>query len=90
MNKIELVAKVAEASALTKAETERILDRFIDKITISLQTGEEVNLPGFGKFVVVDRAPRAGRNPKTGEAVSIEAKKVVKFKAATALKELVA
>jgi len=90
MNKIELVAKVAEASALTKAETERILGRFIDNIVISLQTGEEVNLPGFGKFVVVDRAPRAGRNPRTGEAVSIKAKKVVKFKAAMALKEAVA
>jgi DNA-binding protein HU-beta len=90
MNKVELVAKVASESDMTKAETDRVLDRFIAFITISLQMGEEVNLPGLGKFVVVNRAPRAGRNPRTGEAVAIEARRVVKFKPALALKELVA
>jgi DNA-binding protein HU-beta len=89
MNKVELVARVASESDMTKAETDRVLDRFIAFITISLQMGEEVSLPGFGKFVVVNRAPRAGRNPRTGEAVTIEAKRAVKFLTSSNLKSLV-
>lgn len=65
----------------SKAEAERKLDSILATMEESLKSGEEINFIGWGKFEVVERAGREGRNPKTGEKIKIEAKKTVKFKA---------
>ena len=71
----------------TKAEAERKLDAILDTMEDTLVSGENINFIGWGKLEVVQRAPRIGRNPKTGEEVQIEARKSVKFKAGKGLLE---
>ncbi|MEI8102659.1 MAG: HU family DNA-binding protein [Chlorobium sp.] len=87
MSKTALVEKIAEQAKLTKVDADRALKAFIAVVSESLKNGEDVPLVGFGTFSVVDRAERQGRNPKTGEVISISAKKVVKFKPGKALKD---
>ncbi|MEI7933687.1 MAG: HU family DNA-binding protein [Chlorobiaceae bacterium] len=87
MSKAELVEKIAEQAKLTKVDAERALNAFITVVTTSLKEGEDVALVGFGTFTIGDRAERQGRNPQTGEVITISAKKVVKFKPGKALKE---
>ena len=87
MSKAELVEKIADQAKLTKVDAERALNAFINVVTASLKEGEDVTLVGFGTFAVGSRAERPGRNPQTGEAITISAKKVVKFKPGKALKE---
>lgn len=64
----------------SKAEAERKVELFLATIENTLASGKELNFIGWGKFEVVERAERIGRNPKTGEEIKIEAKKTVKFK----------
>jgi DNA-binding protein HU-beta len=71
MNKKQLAGKVANKSDLTKAEAERIIDLALDFITESLNKGEKVRLVGFGNFLVRKRKGRIGRNPQTGEKITI-------------------
>ena len=71
----------------SKAEAERKFEAILGSIEEVLQSGEELNFIGWGKFEVVEKAARMGRNPKTGEAIQIEAKKAVKFKAGKTLLE---
>ena len=87
MSKTALVEKIADQANLTKIDADRALKAFIAVVSESLKSGEDVSLVGFGTFSVVDRAERQGRNPKTGEVISISAKKVVKFKPGKALKD---
>ena len=87
MNKAELVDAIAEGSGISKADSKRALDAFIDATTNALKTGDRVSLVGFGSFSVSERAERKGRNPQTGAEITIAAKKVVKFKAGTELSE---
>jgi len=87
MSKAELVEKIAEQAKLTKVDAERAVNAFINVITASLKAGDDVTLVGFGTFTTGDRAERQGRNPQTGEAITISAKKVVQFKPGKALKE---
>ncbi|MEI6651677.1 MAG: HU family DNA-binding protein [Chlorobiaceae bacterium] len=87
MSKAELVEKIAEQAKLTKVDAERALNAFINVVTASLKEGEDVALVGFGTFTIGDRAERQGRNPQTGEVITISAKKVVKFKPGKALKD---
>jgi len=87
MSKAELVEKIADQAKLTKVDAERALNAFLNVITASLKEGEDVTLVGFGTFTVGDRAERQGRNPQTGEVITIAAKKVVKFKPGKALKD---
>ena len=89
MNKSELIELLASKASVTKADTGRILDAFVDAVTGALQEGEQVVLPGFGSFSVSNRAARTGRNPQTGEAIEIKASRVAKFKAGKSLKEAV-
>ena len=72
-----------------KTQAEEIVNGIFDTIVNSLKAGEEVSVAGFGVFLVKDRAARMARNPKTGEAVSVPATKVPKFRAAKALKDSV-
>lgn len=87
MSKAELVEKIASQAGLTKADAERAVNSFVSVVTDSLKAGEDVTLVGFGTFSVGERAERQGRNPQTGETITIAARKAVKFKPGKALKE---
>ena len=89
MNKQDLVAHVADAAGLSKADATKAVDSVIDGITDSLRRGNEVRLVGFGTFAVARRAASRGRNPRTGEPINIPASKQPKFKAGKALKDAV-
>ena len=87
VNKTQLVEKIAENSDLSKAAAGRALDAFIEAVSGTLQSGDQVALVGFGTFSVRTRAARTGRNPKTGDEIQIAEAKVPSFKAGKALKE---
>jgi len=89
VNKAELIDAVAEGADLSKAAATRAVDTFIDAVTRALKQGDTVTIVGFGTFLVRDRAARTGRNPRTGETISIAASKVPAFKAGKALKDAV-
>ena len=89
MNRTELVAAMAEATELSKKDAEAALKAFIDAVTAEMKKGEKVQLVGFGTFEVSERAAREGRNPQTGETMTIAASKSPKFKAGKALKDAV-
>ena len=89
MNKTELVAAIAERSELSRKDAEKALKAFSDVVSEELAQGGKVQLVGFGTFEVSERAAREGRNPHTGEAMTIAASKTPKFKAGKALKDLV-
>ena len=89
MTKAELVDDVANAAELTKKDAERLVKIVFESIIESLNQGEKIELRGFGSFRVRERGARRGRNPKTGEAVSIPAKRVPYFKPGKELKELI-
>ncbi|MFW5914048.1 MAG: HU family DNA-binding protein [Bacillota bacterium] len=89
MNKTELVAKVADASGLTKKDAEAALSATLNAIQESLEKGDKVVLTGFGTFEVRERKPRIGHNPRTGASIEIPAQKSPAFKAGKVLKEAV-
>jgi DNA-binding protein HU-beta len=89
MNKAELIEAIAKESGLTKADSKRALDAFINTTSKSLKSGDRVALIGFGSFSISKRAARKGRNPQTGKEINIPAKKVVKFKAGNDLADMV-
>ncbi len=87
MNKVELVAAIADKAGITKADAERALNAFTETVEDTLKKGEQLALVGFGTFGIVERAAREGRNPATGKTIKIPAKKAPKFTAGKALKE---
>ena len=89
MTKRELVAAIAEDAGLKKADTEKMVDSFVKVVTDELTKGEKVSLVGFGTFETADRPAREGRNPRTGETMTIAACRNPKFKAGKALKDAV-
>ena len=89
MNKSELIDAIAASADIPKAAAGRALDAVIESVTGSLKAGYSVVLVGFGTFAVKDRAARTGRNPQTGNPISIAAAKIPGFKAGKALKEAV-
>jgi DNA-binding protein HU-beta len=89
MNKGQLIDRMVEHTNSPKGEATKHLEAFTTSITEALQAGEEVQLPGFGKFYVREQKAREGKNPQTGERMQIEARKVPAFKAGKALKESV-
>jgi DNA-binding protein HU-beta len=89
MNKPELITKIAQGSNLTKGDSAKALNSIISAITDSLKNSEPVSLVGFGTFDIRDRSARAGRNPRTGETIQIQASKNPAFKAGKALKEAI-
>jgi DNA-binding protein HU-beta len=89
MTKEELIEKVATGAKLTKADAARALDAAINAVKSALKKGQKVTLVGFGTFSVAKRKARQGRNPRTGETITIKAAKVPKFSAGKALKSAV-
>ena len=87
MNRMELVAAIAEKSELSKKDAEKALKAFTDVVAEELKKGEQIQLVGFGTFKVSERAAREGRHPQTGETMQIKASKSPKFTAGKALKD---
>jgi len=89
MNKTELVAKIAEGAGLSKVDAKKALDAAIESVKASLKKGEKVQIPGIITLDVATRKARVGKNPQTGAAIKIAAKKVVKAKAGSELEAVV-
>jgi DNA-binding protein HU-beta len=89
MNKADLITAIAEHSQLSKADAGRALDGLLGAIEKTLAAGDSITLVGFGTFAVKERAERTGRNPQTGNEITIAAAKLPSFKAGKALKDAV-
>lgn len=89
MNKTELIAAVAAKAGISKKDAEGAVKAFTETVAEEMAKGEKVQIVGFGTFEVSERAERTGRNPQTGETVTIAAAKAPKFKAGKALKDMV-
>lgn len=87
MNKTELIAAVAEKAEISKKDAEKAVKAFTDAVAEELAKGGKVKLVGFGNFEVSERPAREGRNPRTGETMTIAASKTPKFKPGKALKD---
>ena len=89
MNKVELIAALADKADVSKKDAARVLDAFTDTITEQLSQKEKITLVGFGTFETRERAARIGRNPQTGKEMKIAASVAPVFKAGKALKDAV-
>ena len=90
MNKTELIAAVAEKTDLSKKDADAAVSAVLGAITDAIKAGDKIQLVGFGTFEVRNRAAKQGRNPRTGETMTVPASKVPAFKAGKALKDAVA
>lgn len=90
MNKTELIAAVAEKTDLSKKDADAAVSAVLGAITDALKAGDKIQLVGFGTFEVRNRAAKQGRNPRTGETMTVPASKVPAFKEGKALKDAVA
>jgi DNA-binding protein HU-beta len=89
MTKAELIDKIASGTGLSKADASRALDSTLNSVRAALKKGQKVTLVGFGTFAVVKRKSRKGRNPRTGQVITIPAAKIPKFTAGKSLKDAV-
>ena len=89
MNKTELISAIAVRTGATKVEAEKFLDAALTSIVTALNNDEKVQIVGFGALEVKTRKARSARNPQTGEAIEVPAKRVPVFTAGARLKELV-
>ena len=89
MNKTELIAAVAEKAEISKKDAEKAVKAFTDVVSEELVNGGKIQLVGFGTFEVSERPAKEGRNPRTGETMTIAATKTPKFKVGKALKDMV-
>jgi DNA-binding protein HU-beta len=86
INKTELARAVAEDTGLSNGQAKEVIEKTLEQIANELGAGNEVSLPGFGKFAVSERSARMGRNPQTGETMYIRASRVPRFQASAPLK----
>ena len=89
LTKAQFAELLFEQIGLNKRESKDMIDAFFDLIAESLVNGQDVKISGFGNFQIRTKAPRPGRNPRTGEAIPIEARRAVTFHASHKLKELI-
>ena len=87
LTKAQLAELLFDQIGLNKRESKDMIDAFFDLISQRLVDGEDVKISGFGNFQIRTKAPRPGRNPRTGEAIPIQARRVVTFHASHKLKE---
>ena len=80
MNKNDLIKSIAQSAQTSRVTAEMGLNGLLSALEAAMKEGQRVTLVGFGSFSVVDRAPRTGRNPKTGETVPIPSRRVVRFR----------
>ncbi|NHM25972.1 HU family DNA-binding protein [Desulfofundulus sp. TPOSR] len=89
MTKTDLIKAVAEKAVMTQKDAARAVDALLEAVQEAVARGEEVRNPGFGAFIVRERAERQGRDLRTGEVITIPARKVVAFRAGKELREAV-
>lgn len=89
MTKADLVDEVSKVTELSRKDSEVIVETLFDSIIRALKSGDKLEVRGFGSFRIRERKPRQGRNPKTGEKVSVPEKKVPYFKPSKELKDLI-
>lgn len=89
MNKTDFINAVSEKSGLSKVDTKKAVDAFVETVSNVLKEGDKLSLLGFGTFAVTEKAARKGVNPKTKEPIEIAARKTVKFKAGAELNEII-
>jgi nucleoid DNA-binding protein len=89
MTKAELIDKIASGTGLSKADSTRALDTTLNSVKAAMKKGQKVTLVGFGTFSVSKRKSRKGRNPRTGEVITIPAAKIPKFTAGKSLKDFI-
>lgn len=87
ITKAELLERVAEAADVTKKEAEEVLGAFFEVTVAAAKKGDKVSWPGFGSFEGIKKKASTGRNPQTGEPVKIPARKALKFKASSTMRE---
>lgn len=80
MTKADIVRRIAQATGLTKTDTATVVDGFIESVIVAMEEGEHIEIRGFGTFKLVTRAPRTGRNPRTGDEVKITSRRAPVFK----------
>jgi integration host factor subunit beta len=89
MTKADLVEEVTRLGDLTRRDGEVVVDTVFDAVIQALQSGDKIEIRGFGSFRIRQRKPRTGRNPKTGDKVEVPAKRVPYFKPSKELRDLV-
>jgi integration host factor subunit alpha len=89
MTKADIIERVAEQCGITKKDSVDMVESVFSIIKSTLETGEDIKVSGFGKFEVRKKHERRGRNPQTGEAIVIEARRILSFKPSTILKDAV-
>ena len=89
MTKADLVTAICGNSDIKKENASELLEDLLEIIKTALEAGEEVKIVGFGKFEVRNKLERRGRNPQTGETITIESRKILTFKPSTILKKLI-
>ncbi len=89
LTKAQLAELLFEQIGLNKRESKDMIDAFFDLIVEKLLAGEDVKISGFGNFQLRTKTPRPGRNPRTGEAITIQARRVVTFHASQKLKDMI-
>jgi DNA-binding protein HU-beta len=89
MNKQEIIDHVAAAAGISMAAAGRAVDGFVECVTRSLRGEESVTISGFGTFLLSSRRSRRGRNPQTGEEITIPARRVVRFRSGKTLSETI-
>lgn len=89
MNKSELIKQIADESGVTQSQATDFLNTFTKIIEKTVSKGEDISIPGFGAFVVAQRASRPARNFRTGKTITVPESKVVRFKVGKDLKEAV-
>jgi integration host factor subunit alpha len=88
MTKAEIVDKVCEqVGGFSKKEAADLVDQVFDTMKVVLESGEKIKISGFGNFVVREKKPRPGRNPQTGQEITIDARRVLTFKPSNVLKD---
>ncbi|RIW14663.1 HU family DNA-binding protein [Algoriphagus lacus] len=90
MNKSELIEVVAKEAGLSKATVSKVINSYHKAVQVAMSQGDKVTLPGFGTFQVSERKERSGRNPRTGDPMTIAAAKLPRFKPGKLLKDSLA
>ena len=89
MTKADIVEKIYEKVGFSKKESAELVETVFDLIKTTLEDGDKIKIAGFGNFVVKEKSDRRGRNPQTGEEITIEARRILTFKASAVLKQAV-
>ena len=80
ITKLDIIEYLSDKYHLSKQDTKNVVENFLEEIRLSLESGQDVKLSGFGNFELRDKSSRPGRNPKTGDVVQVSARRVVTFK----------